>query len=279
VDNAIFAFVGVLRSLILYFVTAALYLSQVCDKVVDVASKREKNVLKLEKHIKLKDYTQRQASLIFDDKNSRPSNVQKNSVKSVSGRLDSSTSINMRIAEKKDTDLILSFIKELAAYEEMESSVIATSSIIQESLFPEGTPSKAEVIILELDEVPIGFALYFYNFSTFLGKYGLYIEDLYVRKEFRGKGYGKGLIENVCQRALLKDCGRVEWWCLDWNKKAIDFYLNLGTEATYKYIYINIYICIRVYMCIYIYSGAEAMVDWTVYRLSEKQIREIATPK
>eukprot|EP00596_Hydrurales_sp_CCMP1899_P009258 CAMPEP_0119036482 /NCGR_PEP_ID=MMETSP1177-20130426/4209_1 /TAXON_ID=2985 /ORGANISM="Ochromonas sp, Strain CCMP1899" /LENGTH=158 /DNA_ID=CAMNT_0006996409 /DNA_START=469 /DNA_END=945 /DNA_ORIENTATION=+ len=158
----------------------------------------------------------------------------------------------MRIAEKKDTDLILSFIKELAAYEEMESSVIATSSIIQESLFPEGTPSKAEVIILELDEVPIGFALYFYNFSTFLGKYGLYIEDLYVRKEFRGKGYGKGLIENVCQRALLKDCGRVEWWCLDWNKKAIDFYLNLG---------------------------AEAMVDWTVYRLSEKQIREIATPK
>jgi GNAT superfamily N-acetyltransferase len=244
----------VIRSWIYSFVIAALYLSQVCDSVVNVASKREKNIHKLQKHIKLKDYIKKQASLIFHDKNITPLVLEKNDIESVSGKLDSSVSVDMRIAKKEDTDLILSFIKELARYEEMESSVVATTSILQESLFPADitTPAKAEVIILELDGVPVGFALYFYNFSTFLGKYGLYIEDLYVRKEFRGKGYGKGLIVNICQRAALKGCGRIEWWCLDWNKKAIDFYLSLG---------------------------AEAMVDWTVYRLSETQIKEIATAK
>lgn len=243
-----------IRSWIYSFVIAALFLSQVCDNVVNIASKREKNVRKLQKHIKLTDYIKKQASLIFHDINITPFVLEKNALYSVSGKLDSSVSVNMRIAKKEDTDLILSFIKELARYEEMESSVVATTSILQESLFPADTttPAKAEVIILELNGVPIGFALYFFNFSTFLGKYGLYIEDLYVRKEFRGKGYGKGLIVNICQRAALKGCGRIEWWCLDWNKKAIDFYLSLG---------------------------AEAMVDWTVYRLSETQIKEIATAK
>lgn len=234
-----------------------MYLSQVCDDLVNIASKREKiesatNVLQLQKHNELKLHIRDKASKIFSDNSTVPTTLAKKHIESASSRLDSSVSINMRIAEKADTDLILSFIKELARYEEMESSVIATSSILQESLFPSDltTPAKAEVIILELNGVPIGFALYFYNFSTFLGKYGLYIEDLYVRKEYRGLGYGKGLIVNICQRAALKGCGRIEWWCLDWNKKAIDFYLSLG---------------------------AEAMTDWTVYRLSEKQIKEIST--
>lgn len=249
IDSAIFALVAVIQSIILSFVGAASYLSQVCDKLVNITDKIEENVLRLQKYIELKDQIKIQANLIFSDKNITPSLLE-----SLSGRLDSSASINIRIAEKEDTDLILSLIKELAKYEEMESSVTATFSILQESLFPVDvtTPAKAEVIILELGGVPIGQALYFYNFSTFTGKYGLYIEDIYVRKEFRGKGYGKGLIVNICQRAALKGCGRVEWACLDWNKTAIEFYLSLG---------------------------AEAMTGWTVYTLSEKQIREIANPK
>jgi GNAT superfamily N-acetyltransferase len=254
-NSAIFAFVGVVRSLILNLVGAALYLSQVCDKIVNVASKKEKNALKLQKHIEIREFIKKQASLLFHDEIITPSLLEnENNIKSLSGRLDSLVSINIRIAEKKDTNLIFSFIKELARYEEMESTVTATFCILQENLFPADitTPSKAEVIILELDGIPIGMALYFNNFSTFTGKYGIYIEDLYVRKEFRGKGYGKGLIVNICQRALLKDCGRVEWSCLDWNKTAIDFYLSLG---------------------------AEAMTGWTTYNLSESQIREIATPK
>jgi GNAT superfamily N-acetyltransferase len=253
-DSAIFALVAVIQSLILSFVGAASYLSQLCDKLVYITSKREDNVRRLQKYIKLKDHIKIQASLIFSDKNITPSLLEKNQIESLSGRLDSSVSINMRIAEKKDTDLILSLIKELAKYEEMESSVTATFSILQENLFPADitTSAKAEVIILELGGLPIGHALYFYNFSTFTGKYGLYIEDIYVRKEFRGKGYGKGLIVNICQRAASKDCGRVEWACLDWNMTAIEFYLSLG---------------------------AEAMTGWTVYTLSEKQIREIANPK
>jgi GNAT superfamily N-acetyltransferase len=254
IDSAIFALVAVIQSLILSCVGAALYLSHICDKLVNITSKREENVLNLQKYIELKDHIKKQASLIFNDKNITPSLLKKNQNESLSGRLDSSVSINMRIAEKKDTDLILSLIKELAKYEEMESSVTATFSILQESLFPADitTPAKAEAIILELGGVPIGHALCFYNFSTFTGKYGLYIEDIYVRKEFRGKGYGKGLIVNICQRAALKGCGRVEWACLDWNKTAIEFYLSLG---------------------------AEAMTGWTVYTLSEKQFKEIANPK
>ena len=160
--------------------------------------------------------------------------------------------VAMRSANSEDTDLILTFIKELARFEEMEDSVIASRSILLESLFPKDYSgvSTAEVIILEIDGVPAGFVLYFHNFSTFLGKQGLYIEDLYVREEFRGKGYGRQLLKRVCEIALNKNCGRVEWWCLDWNKRAIEFYLNLG---------------------------AEAMTDWTVYRLSEESINQIAS--
>ena len=158
----------------------------------------------------------------------------------------------MRAAVAEDVDLILGFIKELARFEEMESSVVATPSILRDSLFPSANskPSNAEVIILEINGVASGFALYFYNFSTFLGKPGLYIEDIYVRQEYRGNGYGKQLFRRICETAQNKNCGRVEWWCLDWNEQAIRFYVD-GL-------------------------GAEAMKDWTVYRLSEERIKEVA---
>lgn len=164
----------------------------------------------------------------------------------------STPSISIRSATISDTDLILTFIKELARFEEMESSVVASAELLQESLFPSNVQaaSNAEVVILEIDGQPAGFALYFYNFSTFLGKKGLYIEDLYVRQQYRGKTYGKQLLKHVCQIALKKNCGRVEWWCLDWNEQAINFYIGLG---------------------------AEAMKDWTVFRLSEDKIRDIGS--
>ena len=153
----------------------------------------------------------------------------------------------IRLAEKSDSELILSFIKELAHYEKMEDQVIGTIDDIQKTLFSENP--KAHILILEEDNIPAGFALYFYNYSTFLCKYGIYIEDIYVNEQFRGKGYGTFLIKKICQIAKENDCGRVEWWCLDWNKSSIDFYLNLG---------------------------AQAMNDWTVYRLNKLQIEEIA---
>lgn len=178
---------------------------------------------------------------------SRENNVKLSSTDS----LPAVSKVSMRLAEVADTALILTFIKELARFEEMEDSVVATVSILQESLFPSdpSVKSNAEVVILEIDGKPAGFSLYFYNFSTFMGKQGLYIEDLYVREEYRGKGYGSQLLRHICRNAEKKDCGRVEWWCLDWNERAIKFYLGLG---------------------------AEAMTDWTVYRLSEDKIRETA---
>jgi GNAT superfamily N-acetyltransferase len=160
--------------------------------------------------------------------------------------------VSIRKATISDTGLILTFIKELARFEEMESSVVASVELLQESLFPSAlqTVSNAEVVILEINGQPAGFALYFFNFSTFLGKKGLYIEDLYVREQYRGKTYGKQLLKHVCQIAQKKNCGRVEWWCLDWNEQAINFYIGLG---------------------------AEAMKDWTVFRLSEDKIRDIGS--
>lgn len=161
-------------------------------------------------------------------------------------------SVSIRKATISDTGLILTFIKELARFEEMESSVVASVELLQESLFPSDvrSVSNAEVVILEIDGQPAGFTLYFFNFSTFLGKKGLYIEDLYVREQYRGKTYGKQLLKHVCQIAQKKNCGRVEWWCLDWNEQAVKFYIGLG---------------------------AEAMKDWTVFRLSEDKIRDIGS--
>lgn len=154
--------------------------------------------------------------------------------------------LNLRMAEKSDVSLILDFIKELAEYEGMLDEVKATEEILEETLF---IKKSAEVVIAEYDEKPIGFALFFHNFSTFLGKPGIYLEDLYVRKEARGLGIGKKLLAFLAKLAKERDCGRLEWWCLDWNKPSIEFYKKLG---------------------------AKPMDEWTVYRVDGQDLEELS---
>lgn len=146
--------------------------------------------------------------------------------------------LSFRFAVREDTPLILSFIRALAAYEQMADQVIATEELLAEQLFDRGN---AEVLFALEDGKEVGFALFFHNFSTFLGRAGLYLEDLYVLPEHRGRGYGKALLRQLARIARERGYGRMEWWCLDWNRPSIDFYLSLG---------------------------AEPMRDWTVYRLS-----------
>jgi GNAT superfamily N-acetyltransferase len=152
----------------------------------------------------------------------------------------------IRFADKKDTPLILQFIKDLAEYEKMLDEVVATESLLDEWLFEK---KKAEVIIGELDGEPVAFALFFHNFSTFLGRAGIYLEDLYVMPKTRGKGIGKIMLKQLAKIAVDRGCGRLEWWCLDWNKPSIDFYLSLG---------------------------AEQMKDWTVYRIAGETLANLA---
>lgn len=154
--------------------------------------------------------------------------------------------LEFRFAEEKDAALILQFIRELADYEKMLNEVVATEGLLREWIFEK---NKAEVIFVLENGVEVGFALFFHNFSTFLGRAGIYLEDLYVRPEFRGKGYGKGLLKKLAQIAVERGCGRLEWWCLDWNKPSIDFYVSLG---------------------------AEPMEDWTVYRITGDTLRNMA---
>ena len=133
-------------------------------------------------------------------------------------------SILFRFADKDDVPLILHFIKELAAYEKMLDDVTATEGLLREWIFEK---NKAEVIFALEGGKEIGFALFFHNFSTFLGKAGIYLEDLYVIPECRGKGYGKALLKKLAQITLERGCGRLDWACLDWNRPSIDFYLSL----------------------------------------------------
>ena len=154
--------------------------------------------------------------------------------------------IKFRFAEEKDAAKILYFIKELAAYEKMSDEVIATEELLKEWIFEQ---KKAEVIFAIVDNKEIGFALFFHKFSTFLGRAGINLEDLYVMPEYRGKGYGKALLKKLAQIAVERKCGRLEWWCLDWNQPSIDFYLSLG---------------------------AEAMDEWTVYRIAGEKLTEFA---
>lgn len=144
--------------------------------------------------------------------------------------------LTFRNAERKDISLILRFIKELADYEKMLDEVVADETMLETWIFDK---QKAEVI----------FALFFHNFSTFLGRAGIYLEDLCVRPEYRGKGYGKAILKKLAAIAAERGCGRLEWWCLDWNKPSIDFYLSLG---------------------------AEPMSDWTVYRISGDTLSKLA---
>ena len=152
-----------------------------------------------------------------------------------------------RTAERNDVGLILQFIRELADYEKMLDEVVADEATLEEWLFDK---QKAEVIFVLEDDEEVGFALFFHNFSTFLGRAGIYLEDLYVRPEHRGKGYGKALLRKLASIAVERGCGRLEWWCLDWNKPSIDFYLSLG---------------------------AEPMSDWTVYRIAGDTLTQRAT--
>ncbi|MCQ2552520.1 MAG: GNAT family N-acetyltransferase [Clostridia bacterium] len=154
--------------------------------------------------------------------------------------------MDYRFATREDTSLIMEFVKELAIYEKMEDQVVGTEELYNEWLFDK---QKAEVIFALEDGKEVGFALFFHNFSTFLGRAGIYLEDLFVKPEYRGKGYGKGLITKLAQIAVERGCGRLEWWCLDWNKPSIDFYLSLG---------------------------AKPMSDWTVYRITGETLENLA---
>ena len=139
-----------------------------------------------------------------------------------------SDSIHIRSAVAADVPLILGFIRELAEYEKLAHQVVATEADIRNSLF--GTRPAAECLIAELQGKPAGFAIFFHNFSTFLGKPGIYLEDLYVKPELRGKGVGRKLLARLAKLALSRGCGRFEWAVLDWNKPAIRFYRSIGAR-------------------------------------------------
>ena len=132
---------------------------------------------------------------------------------------------SLEFATVEDVGLVLDFIKQLAIYEDMLDDVVATEESLIDSLF---NKKVAEVIIGYYDEKPVAFVLFFHNYSTFLGKTGLYIEDLFVVPSMRGKGLGKILLAYIAKLAKERDCGRVEWWCLNWNKPSIEFYKKMG---------------------------------------------------
>lgn len=139
------------------------------------------------------------------------------------------SNIEIRPASAEDSALILRFITDLAIYENAEDAVIATESDIRNTLFGEGSATRA--VICEIDRQAVGFAVYFFNYSTWLGKHGLYLEDLYVSPQYRGTGAGKALLKHLAQVALSNHCGRFEWSVLDWNEPAIEFYKSIGAQA------------------------------------------------
>lgn len=141
---------------------------------------------------------------------------------------------NIRRAEKEDVPLVLDFINKLAEYERLSHEVVATEGELEKYLF--GEEKVAEVVIGYYHDDPVGFALYFYNFSTFLGKPGIYLEDLFVLEEQRGKGFGKALLTYLAKLAVEKGCGRLEWAVLDWNEPSIEFYKSLGAKMMDEWI-------------------------------------------
>lgn len=154
--------------------------------------------------------------------------------------------LTFRYAAEDDAALILHFIKSIAEYEKMLDEVVNSEDLIKEYLFEKKI---AEVFFAIVDGKEIGFALYFHNYSTFVGRAGLYLEDLFIYPEYRGKGYGKAMLKRLAQIAVERNCGRLEWTCLNWNKPSIDFYLSLG---------------------------AIPMSDWTVYRLAGDTLKKVA---
>jgi GNAT superfamily N-acetyltransferase len=154
--------------------------------------------------------------------------------------------LTIRFAEEEDCGQILEFIRALAVYEKMEDQVVATEELLREWIFQR---RKAEVLFVCLDGRAVGFALFFHSFSTFLGRAGIFLEDLFVLPEHRGKGYGKALLRRLARITMERGCGRLEWNCLDWNQPSIDFYLSLG---------------------------AAPMGEWTTYRLTGETLRTLA---
>jgi len=142
--------------------------------------------------------------------------------------------IEIRPANPEDCLLILRFITELAIYEEAEDAVVATEADIRNTLY--ATDSTTNAVICEIDSQPVGFAVYFFNYSTWLGKHGLYLEDLYVSPEYRGSGAGKALLKHLAKIAVSKKCGRFEWSVLDWNEPAIKFYQSIGAEPQNEWV-------------------------------------------
>ncbi|MGN0915570.1 MAG: GNAT family N-acetyltransferase [Succinivibrio sp.] len=155
--------------------------------------------------------------------------------------------VEFRFATREDVPLILQFIKELASYEKLENEVVADEKTLELWLFDR---KKAEVIFAVVGNEIAGFALFFHNFSTFLGRSGIYLEDLYVKKEFRGQGIGSAILKELARITIERGCGRLEWWCLDWNKPSIDFYLS---------------------------KGAKKMDEWTTYRVAGDALKKLAS--
>ena len=154
--------------------------------------------------------------------------------------------MTIRTATESDCALILGFVRALAAYENMSDQVVATEELLREWIFEK---RKAEVLFACEGDGEVGFALFFHNFSTFLGRAGIYLEDLFVLPEYRGRGYGKALLKKLAQIAVERGCGRLEWSCLDWNRPSIDFYLSLD---------------------------AAPLDDWTAYRLTGDSLKKLA---
>ena len=157
------------------------------------------------------------------------------------------TQIRIRNADKSDARLILDLITELAVYEKAEHEVVTTEEEIAATLF--GDESKAKALICEIADKPVGYAVYFYNYSTWLGKNGIYLEDVYVTPDYRGLGAGKALLKHIARIAVAENCGRFEWSVLDWNQPAIDFYESIG---------------------------ARPQDEWTIYRLTGTALNQFA---
>ena len=144
------------------------------------------------------------------------------------------STLHIRDAEVADSELILHFVRELARYEKAEHEVVATRADIESSIF--GEQSSVRALICEADGQPIGFAVYFFNYSTWQGRRGLYLEDLYVSPEYRGSGAGKALLRHLARIAVTGGCGRFEWSVLDWNEPAIKFYESIGAKAKSEWV-------------------------------------------
>ncbi len=153
---------------------------------------------------------------------------------------------SIRLAKEKDVDILLHFIKELAEYEKLLHSVTVTEELLKKNLFDKRI---AEALIAEYRSEPVGFALFFHNFSTFLGKPGIYLEDIFIRPQFRNMGFGKEIFRFLSQLAVERDCGRMEWSVLDWNTSSIEFYKKLG---------------------------ASMLNEWKIFRLSGEALRKVA---